>query len=193
MEKYCLLQQVFLVLRFYSWRPFSLNCELGLLVTVGALALTRLVFYGPWGIAASCVDVAVCHVPVIIQQCCFWTFLWLSGTSVCFCNASQACSVWKRIDGFVEKSICLSINRFFCLRDHQVGLSLRVHMEGNQAGFMFPLSWVLHWRIHLDFRVTERLSWRLFSTSTNGAIYSALMGSILTEALGLGSGTGPYP
>lgn len=36
-------------------------------------------------------------------------------------------------------------------------------------------------------------SWRLFSTSTNGTIYSALMGSILTEAAGLGSGTGLYP
>lgn len=46
--------------------------------------------------------------------------------------------------GLLEsKSISPSINCFFCLADPQVVLSSLVQMEGNQVGFMFPLSWVL--------------------------------------------------
>lgn len=56
-----------------------------------------------------------------------------------------------------NKSISPSINSFFCLKDFQVGLSSHVQMEGNQVSFVFPLSWVLHWGIHFDFRGTERL------------------------------------
>lgn len=101
---------------FYSWRPLSLNCDLHLLVTVGAQALTRLVFYEPWGIAASCVDVAVCHVPVIIQQGCF---LNIFCASVKQANASdrRAYCLRCRIDRFAEKWINRSVNElcFFFL------------------------------------------------------------------------------
>ncbi len=50
----------------------------------------------------------------------------------------------ESIDLLKSKSVSPSINWFFCLKDPEVGLSPHIQMEGNQAGFMFPLSWGLH-------------------------------------------------
>lgn len=117
-KKYCLLQCA-------PHPPSSLNCDLGLLVTVGAQALTRLVFYEPSGIAASCVDVAVCHVPVIIQQCCFSTVLCLSHTSSCFWQTGLLFFVsdqyvFRKVNQSVPQSIVFSVLKIVRLAYHHM-------------------------------------------------------------------------
>lgn len=130
-------------------------------------------------------------------------FLNIFCASVKQANASDRRAYCLRcwIDRFAEKWIDRSVNELFflfffssCFTDLQVVLSPHVQMEENQV--RRHVSFISGFVLRDSFWFLGKLkdySWRLFSTSTNGTIYSALMGSILTQAPGLGSGTGPYP
>lgn len=83
----------------------------------------------------------------------------------------------------VHQSIGFSVLKILRLAYHHMS-----RWEGIQV--LLPLSWVLHREICFDFKKTERLQ---LKNLYKWHIYSALMGSILTEAPGLGSGTGLYP
>lgn len=136
---------------------------------------------------------AVCHVPVIIQQCRFLNFFVPQSNKLMLLTDRLILFDVESIDLLRSKSISLTINRFSVFKI----LVLAYHHVSRWKGIE-SVSCFLYLGFYTEGFVLilgklEDLSWRLFSTSTNGTIYSALMGSILTEAPGLGSGTGLYP
>lgn len=128
----------------------------------------------------------------------FWTFsVPQSNKLMPLTDGLTVCDV-ESIGLLKSESIGPSMNCVFfffsCFTDLQVVLSPHVQMEENQV--RRHVSFISGFALRDSFWFLGKLkdySWRLFSTSTNGTIYSALMGSILTQAPGLGSGTGPYP
>lgn len=107
----------------------------------------------------------------------------------------QACFIFdvRSIGLFKTKSIspslnCFSVLKIFRLAYHHMSrwketklVSCFLYLGFCTEGFVLILGKL------------KDYSWRLLSTSTNGTIYSALMGSIPAEAPGLGSGTGLCP
>lgn len=153
MDKF-LLQWVSLSLRFYSWQPLSLNCDLHFPVAAGVQTLTRPLVL--WTLRDRCRLCGRCCVP---RACHHSVGLFLNIYFSVKMHRLPLSHI-ESVDVSKSKAINQSINRSFffssCCTDSQVILSSHVQTERNQVGLMFPLSWVLHWAICFDFSETER-------------------------------------